>query len=146
MVLLQVTHVDALYAEHVTLKANNWKVSEASHCLFCFDFDSKCIFICKQKPEQEKPIPQGPRAIKRPTGPRVSSAPSTALNAKKSATAIAAAQKREEHRKKLMEMKRQHKMAMAADGASPTVILGQPNGKANSQAHDESNDATETDR
>lgn len=67
-----------------------------------------------------------------------------------------AAQKREEQRKKMMEMKRKHKLAMTSEASdsicapeSPTVILEQRNGKntVDSRAHDgQSNETNETDR
>lgn len=79
------------------------------------------FFFCKQKPEQVKPQPpHGAKLIRRPTPKAIATKTTTqsdqTANAsgtmKKSASAIAAAQKREAQRKQLLEMKRKNKLAM----------------------------------
>lgn len=68
-----------------------------------------------QKLSQVKPkSPQGAKLTKRPIASNATGA------AKKSASAIAAAQKREAQRKQFMEMKRKNRMALSS-GASPST-------------------------
>lgn len=110
-----------------------------------------------QKPIQAKPKqPQGARLTKRPAAVSKSGASSTAPSTasgttKKSASAIAAAQKREAQRKQLMEMKRKHKMAVSAT-ANPAnddgTVVDEISQNQSSQAsnNDENNTENETDR
>lgn len=69
--------------------------------------------------------------------------------AKKSATAIAAAEKREAQRKQLMEMRRKHKMAMTSATNPPNdgIIVDQTLENATNQSNNEANSGeNETDR
>lgn len=154
--MLQVNHVDSLYTELSVYRANNWKVSGLDIDVSSVSIAKfRCFSFIEQIPAKEKPkaASQGTKSTKRPTAPKASTAPATAAStAKKSAASIAAAQKREEQRKKLMEMKRKHKLAMTtentSDPASPTVILEQRNGKnsVGSSGDGQSNETSETDR
>lgn len=99
MVMLQVAHVDSLFKEIETLKANNWK-----------------------KPVQQVPsAPQGSKLTRRPNTAKSSSSSTNATTtngnaaaAKKTNASSLAAQRREAQRKQLMELKRKNKLAMSA--------------------------------
>lgn len=100
------------------------------------------------KPKQ----PQGSKLTKRPVtasrGGASTQAPASGTT-KKSATAIAAAQKRESQRKQLLEMRRQNRMAMASapNTTNDNVIANQKPNDALSQSKTlENGGETESDR
>lgn len=94
------------------------------------------------KPKQ----PQGAKLTKRPAlAPKASATGA----AKKSATAIAAAEKREAQRKQLMEIRRKHKMAMTSATNSPNdnlIVDSTPETTANQSNNEENSGENETDR
>lgn len=96
------------------------------------------LFFTFQKPAQAKAkAPQGSKLTKRPITSKANPSATQASPAKKSAAAIALAQKREAQRKQFMEMKRKNKLAMATSSAPVAneteieSIVGQQNKSKN---------------
>ncbi|KAL5287498.1 DLGAP1 family protein [Megaselia abdita] len=88
MVYLQVEHVDSLYKEIQDLKANNWVLpNQMKEPQFSVSSSAKKPSLLKTPNPKSAPKPQTPAQL-------------------------AAAQRREQQRKDLMEMKRKHKLAM----------------------------------
>lgn len=122
MVMLQVDNVDALFADLDTIRADNWQVS----ALALHTFPSRTL-LTKHFPSQAPPQaiakpPQGSKLTKRPIQSKASASNPQASSPKKSAAAIALAQKREAQRKQFMEMKRKNKLAMASAGSETDAV------------------------
>ncbi|GAB0098274.1 disks large-associated protein 1 [Sergentomyia squamirostris] len=101
MVMLQVNHVDQLFDEIETLKANNWK----------------------KKAIQPKAPPQGAKLTKKPIASKVGT-----TSGQRSAAATLAAQKRDAQRKQLMELKRKNRMELNQQNGDDVGATSKSNG------------------